>query len=158
MWCVSTRISSNSSSLEFWKEQREKQGPSGDPPPAPSNVPPTDSNKEPRVVPPGVGPSLSAAENQVAPKKLLEALQLLQTVMSAEDISKYEKMVVPLKREEQTKEREQLLLGKGSIVEQIAELEAQASQQRSVLQEVQEQLEAVNDGVCALRALVADPS
>ena len=160
------------------KEQREKQGPLGrDPPPAPSRVPPTVSNKEPRVVPPkgppgagaGVGPSHSASENKVASEDWLEALQLLQTVMSAEDFFKYEKMVVLPKREEQTKEREQLLWEKvlsqnrllkleAGHVEQIAELEAQGSQQRTMLQEVREQLEAVNDEVCALRAVVADPS
>ena len=43
-------------------------------------------------------------------------------------------------------------------VEQIAKLEADAAKQRSMLQGVGEQLEAVNDEVCALWALVADPS
>ena len=43
-------------------------------------------------------------------------------------------------------------------VEQIAKLEADAEKQRAMLQSVREQLEAVNDEVCALRALVADPS
>ena len=43
-------------------------------------------------------------------------------------------------------------------VEQIAKLEADAAKQRTMLQGVREQLEAVNDEVCALRALVADPS
>ena len=43
-------------------------------------------------------------------------------------------------------------------VEQIGKLEVQASQQRTMLQEVLGHLEAVNDEVCALRALVADPS
>ena len=40
---------------------------------------------------------------------LLGALTLLQTVVSAEDFSKYEKMVAPPSKEERTKEREQLL-------------------------------------------------
>ena len=40
----------------------------------------------------------------------------------------------------------------------IAELEADAEKQRAMLQSVREELEAVNDEVCALRALVADPS
>ena len=43
-------------------------------------------------------------------------------------------------------------------VEQIAKLEADVAKQRAMLQSVREQLEAVNDEVCALRALVADPS
>ena len=43
-------------------------------------------------------------------------------------------------------------------VEQIAKLEADATKQRAMLQSVREQFEAVNDEVCALRALVADPS
>ena len=43
-------------------------------------------------------------------------------------------------------------------VEQIAKLEADAAKKRTMLQGVREHLEAVNDEVCALRALVADPS
>ena len=88
--------------------------------------------------------------------------------MSAEDFSKYEKMVTPPSKEERTKEREQL---RGKVqsqnrlrkqeaghVEQVAKLEADAAKQRTMLQGVREQLEAVNDEVCALQALVADPS
>ena len=89
--------------------------------------------------------------------------------MSAEDFSKYEKMVVPPSREACTKDREQLLwekvqsqnrlrMQKAGHVEQIAKLEADAAKQRTMLQGVREQLEAVNDEVCGLRALVADPS
>ena len=43
-------------------------------------------------------------------------------------------------------------------VDQIAKLEADAAKQRTMLQGLREQLEEVNDEVCALRALVADPS
>ena len=43
----------------------------------------------------------------------------------------------------------------GHVV-QIAKLEADAAKQQAMLQGVREQLEAVNDEVCALRALVAD--
>ena len=93
---------------------------------------------------------------------------LLQTVMSEEDFSKYEKLVAP-PEEERTKEREQLLWEKVQSqnrlrkqetghVQQIAKLEADVAKQRAMLQSVREQLEAVNDEVCALRALVADPS
>ena len=105
-----------------------------------------------------------AAENQTASEDLLEAIKLLQAV-----ISKYEKMVVPPLREERTKEREQLLWERAQYknrlrkleaghVEQIAKLEADAAIQRTMLQDVREQLEALIDEVCALRALVADPS
>ena len=109
-----------------------------------------------------------AADSPVAPGDLLGALKL-QAVMSAEDFSKYEKMVVPPSKEERTKKREQLLKEKVQFqnrlrkheaghVEQIAKLEADVAKQRAMLQGVREQLEAVNDEVCALRALVADPS
>ena len=76
---------------------------------------------------------------------------------------------MPLSEEERTKEREQLLWEKvqsqnrlqkqeAGRVGQIAKLEADAAKQQTMLQGVREQLEAVNDEVCALRALVADPS
>ena len=145
----------------------------GDPPPGPSNVPPT--AREPRVVPPrgppgaGVGTPPKDADSAALLGDLLGALKLLQTVMSEEDLSKYEKLVAPSSKEERTKEREQLLWEKvqsqNSLrkqetghVEQIAKLEADVAKQRAMLQSVREQLEAVNDEVCALRALVADPS
>ena len=117
----------------------------------------------------GVVTPLAAADSPVAPGDLLRALKLLQTVMSAEDFSKYEKMVVPPSKEERTKEREQLLWEKVQFqnrlrkqeaghVQQIAKLEADATKQRTMLQGVRGQLEAVNDEVCVMRALVADPS
>ena len=61
--------------------------------------------------PPGAGlgtPPL-AADSLAASDDLVRALELLQAVMSAEDFSKYEKMVLPPSREERTKERAQLL-------------------------------------------------
>ena len=106
------------------------------------------------------------ADSSVLPGDLLGAPQ---TVMSAEDFSKYEKIATPPSEEEWTKEREQLLWEKvqsqnrlrkqeAGHVEQIAKLEADAAKRRTMLQGVREQLEAVNDEVCALRTLVADPS
>ena len=160
-----------------WNAGRNRgrsKGPLGrDPPPGPSNVPPT--AREPRVVPPRgppgarVGTSPRDTDSAVLPGELLGALKLLQTVMSEEDFSKYEKLVAPPSKEERTKEREQLLWEKvqsqnrlrkqeAGHVEQIAKLEADAAKQRAMLQSVRELLEAVNDEVCALRALVADPS
>ena len=107
-----------------WNAGRDKgrnKGPLGrDPLPGPSNVPPT--VREPHVVPPrgppgaGVGTPPAAIDSPVANGDLLGALKLLQTVMSAEDFSKYEKMVVP-----PTKEREQLLWEKVQSQKQIAE-------------------------------------
>ena len=150
------------------------KGPLGrDPPPGPSNVPPT--AREPRVVPPrgppgaGVGTPPKDTGSAALPGELLGAFKLRQTVMSAEDFSKYEKLVAPPSKEERTKEREQLLWEKVQSqtrlrkqetghVEQIAKLGADVAKQRAMLQSVREQLEAVNDEVCALRALVADPS
>ena len=136
-------------------------------------MPPT--TREPRVVPPrgppgaGVGTPPRDTDSAVLPGELLGALKLLQTVMSPEDFSKYEKLVAPPSKEERTKEREQLLWEKvqsqnrlrkqeAGHVEQIAKLKADAEKQRAMLQSVREELEAVNDEVCALRALVADPS
>ena len=160
-----------------WNTGRSRgrsKGPLGrDPPLGPSNVPPT--VREPRVVPPrgppgaGFGTPPKDADSAVLPGELLGALKHLQTVMSAEDFSKFEKLVAPPSKEERTKEREQLLWEKVQSqnrlrkqetghVEQIAKLEADAAKQRTMLQGVREQLEAVNDEVCALRALVADPS
>ena len=136
-------------------------------------MPPT--VREPQVVPPrgppgaGVGTPPAATGSPVAPGDLLEVPKLLQTVMSAEDFSKCEKMVLPPSKEERTKEREQLLWEKVQLqnklrkqeaghVVQIAKLEADAAKHQCMLQGVREQLEAVNDEVCALRALVADPT
>ena len=125
-------------------------------------MPPT--VRELQVVPPRgppgaeVGTPPAATGSPVAPGDLLEALKLLQTVMSAEDFSKYEKMVLPPSKEERTKEREQLLWEKvrsqnrlrkqeaGHVV-QITKLEADAAKQQAMLQGVREQLEAVNDEV-----------
>ena len=42
--------------------------------------------------------------------------------------------------------------------EQVAKLEHQVAQQQTILHDVRSELEVVNYEVCALRALVADPS
>ena len=98
--------------------------------------------------PPGAGfGTPPRADSSVLPGDLLGALKLLQTVMSAEDFSKYEKMVTPPSKEERTKESEQLLWEKvqsqnrlrkqeAGHVEQIAKLEADAAKQRTMLQGV----------------------
>ena len=130
------------------------KGPLGrDPPPGPSNVPPT--VREPRILPPrgppgaGVGTPPGDADSSALPGEFLGALKLPQTVMSAEEFSKYEKLVAPPSKEERTKEREQLFWEKVQSqnrlrnqetghVEQIAKLEADAAKQRAMLQSVRE--------------------
>ena len=80
------------------KSRGRSKGPLGrDPLPGPSNVQPT--VRDPRVVPPrgppgaGVGTPPGDADSSALPGELLGALKFLQTVMSAEDFSKYEKLV-----------------------------------------------------------------
>ena len=83
-----------------------------EPPAAPSNVPPTVSEKEPRIVPPRdppgalVGPFSSARNGNAPSEDMIKALKVLHSVMSAEDFSKYEKMVLPPPKKE---EREDFL-------------------------------------------------
>ena len=90
------------------------------------------------------------------------------SVLSAEDFSKDEKMVLPPpKKEERVKLREQQLFEKvqkqnglekqeQSHLEQIKKQEHNLKQQRSMLEDVQSRLEAVRDEVKALRALVSE--
>ena len=68
----------------------------------------------------GVGNPPKDANSAALLGDLLGALKLLQTVMSEEDFSKYEKLVAPPSKEERTKEREQLLWGKSAISKQVA--------------------------------------
>ena len=63
----------------------------------------------------------------------------------------------PPKKEENVKDCEQLLWVKVQSQNKLA-FELQVSQQQTMLLEVRSKLEVVNDEVCALRALVADPS
>ena len=111
------------------KSKRRHKGPLGrDSLPGPSNVPPT--VREPRVVPPrgppgaGVGTPPGDADSSVLPGNLLGALKLLQTVMSAEDFSKYETMATASSKEERTKEREQLLWEKVQSQNRLRKQEA----------------------------------
>ena len=102
------------------KSRGRSKGPLGrDPLPGPSNVPPT--VREPRVVPPpgaGVGTPPNDADSSAFPGELLGALKLLQTVMSAEDFSKYEKLVAPPSKEERDQGKRALALGKSAIPKQ----------------------------------------
>ena len=95
-------------------------------------------------------------------------LQLLQSILSPEDFSKYEKVLSPPKAEK-TKRREEALLEKVQTqerlekqemghVEQISKHEYNLEQERKMLQEVRSTLATVRDEVVALRALVADPT
>ena len=79
-------------------------------------MPPTTSNR-PHVVPPRGGPPGSGVGDPPPPippdvakssEDLVKALKLLKTVMTKEDFSKYEKVVMPLlqrKRKEKTQGR-----------------------------------------------------
>ena len=156
------------------KERSNKRPLGRDPPAAPSNVPPTVSEKEPRIVPPrgtpgaGVKPSPTVHDGETPCEDMIKALKLLQSVMSAEDFSKYEKMVLPPpKKEERAKLREQELIEKvqkqkglekqeQSHLEQIKEQEHNLKQQRLMLEDVQSRLEAVRDEVKALNVINLD--
>ena len=149
-----------------------KFGPLGrKPPPAAGQVPPT--TRKPQVVPPrgppgaGVG-SPPAPETPPSPpsEELVKALQLLQSVLSPEDFSKYEKKRVPPKQQERVALRERELLEaverqanhekhEQKHLELIAKHEHLA-QQRAMLESVRTQLAEVRDTVGALGALVSE--
>ena len=79
------------------------------PPPTAGNVPPT--TRKPQVVPrgpPGAGVgSPPTPETPPSPpsEDLVKAVQLLQSVLTPEDFSKYEKKLVPPKQQERVKLR-----------------------------------------------------
>ena len=97
------------------------------PPQTAGNVPPT--TRRPQVVPPrgppgaGVG-SPPTPESPLSPpsEELVKALRLLQSVLTPEDFSKYEKKLVPPKQQERVKLRERELL---EAVERQANYEKQ---------------------------------
>ena len=100
---------------------------------------------------------------------MVKALKLLQNVMTKEDFSKYEKMVLPPppKKEEKKKLREEELWRKCEKeeslkkqvqmhLEQVKKHEHNLEQQKMMLADVQLRLESVSLEVKALRALVAE--
>ena len=97
------------------------------PPQTAGNVPPT--TRRPQVVPPR-GPPGAGVGNPPTPKsppsppseELVKAFQLLQSVLTPEDFSKYEKKLVPPKQQERVKLRERELL---EAVERQANYEKQ---------------------------------
>ena len=96
------------------KKGRGPKGPLGRAPPkGPGSVPPTASTR-PHVVPPRGGPPGAGVGDPPPPippdavkssEDMVKALKLLQNVMSKEDFSKYEKMLMPSppKKEEKKK-------------------------------------------------------
>ena len=85
------------------------------PPPTAGSVPPT--TRRPQVVPPrgplgaGVGsPPSPESPPSLPSEELVKALLLLQSVLTPEDFSKYEKKLVPAKQQERVKLRERELL------------------------------------------------
>ena len=142
------------------------------PPQTAGNVPPT--TRRPQVVPPrgppgvGVG-SPPTPESPPSPpsEELVKALQLLQSVLTPEDFSKYEKKLVPPKQQDLTKLRERELLEalerqanyekqEQKHLEMIAKHEHNLAQQEAMLESVRSQLAEVRDTVGALRALVSE--
>ena len=142
------------------------------PPPTAGNVPPT--RRRPQVVPPrgppeaGVG-SPPTPESPPSPpsEELVKALQLLQSVLTPEDFSKYEKKLVPPKQQERVKLRERELLEavqrqanyekqEQKHLEMIAKHEHNLAQQKAMLETVRTQLAEVRAAVGALRALVSE--
>ena len=94
-------------------------------------------------------------------------LELLQSVLTPEDFSKYEKKLVPPKQQERVKLRERELLEaverqadyekqEQKHLEMIAKHEHNLAQQKAMLETVRTQLAEVRDTVCALRALVSE--
>ena len=142
------------------------------PPQTAGNVPPT--TRRPQVVPPrgppgaGVG-SPPTPESPPSPptEDLVKALQLLQSVLTPEDFSKYENKLVPPKQQERVKLRELELLEaverqanyekqEQKHLEMIAKHEHNLAQQKAMLESVRSQLAEVRDTVGALRALVSE--
>ena len=152
-----------------------KFGPLGrKPPPVAGQVPPT--TRKPQVVPPrgppgaGVG-SPPAPETPPSPpsEELVKALQLLQSVLSPEDFSKFEKKLVPPKKQERVELREREPLEaverqanyekqEQKHLELIAKREHNLAQQRATLELVRTQLAEVRDTVGALLPWVMEAS
>ena len=78
------------------------------PPPTAGNVPPT--TRKPQVVPHQGPPPTPESPPSPPSEELVKALQLLQSVLTLEDFSKYEKKLVPPKQQERVKLRERELL------------------------------------------------
>ena len=93
-------------------------------------------------------------------EKLVKALQLLQSVLTPEDFSKYEKKLVLPKQQKRVKLREREFLGaekqEQKHLEMIAKHEHNLAQQKTMLESVRSQLAEVRDTVGALRALVSE--
>ena len=120
--------------------------------------------------PPGAGVgSPPTPESPPSPpsEELVKALQLLQSVLTPEDFSKYEKKLVPPKQQERVKLRERELLEaverqanyekqEQKHLEMIAKHEHNLAQQKAMLDSVRTQLAEVRDTVGALRALVSE--
>ena len=115
-------------------------------------------------------PPLHIPPDVIKPSEgMVKALKLLQNVMTREDFSKYEKMVMPppTKKEEKKKLREEELWRqcqkeeslKKQVqmhLEQVKKHEHNLEQQKMMLADVQLRLESVSLEVKALRALVAE--
>ena len=142
------------------------------PPPTAGNVPLT--TRKPQVVPPRSPPgagvwSPPTPESPPSPpsEESVKALQLLQSVLTPEDFSKYEKKLMPPKQQELVKLRERELLEAverqanyekraQKHLEMIAKHEHNLTQQKAMLESVRTRLAEVRDTVGALGALVSE--
>ena len=128
------------------------------PPPTAGNVPPT--TRKPQVVPPR-GPPGAGVRSPPTPETpplppsedLVKALQLLQSGLTPEDFSKYEKKLVPPKQQERV-----LSSANESFLRLLKGRPIVRNKNRSIskLEAVRTQLAEVRDTVGALRALVSE--
>ena len=82
----------------------------------------------------GAGPISAPKAEDTTATEMVRALQPLQSVMSADDFSEYEKVLAsPKKKEEKKKLREEALWEKGA---RMSKLEHNLEQQRAMLLEV----------------------
>ena len=137
------------------------------PPPARNNVPPTRSSG------PGPGPQTVPPRNlENVPRKkdeggdLVQALSLLQKIMTPEDFVKYQLLVSPKPKPKPEKTREQELADKVKSLERyrsqeashkglIDKYELDLQRQRNMLRGVVEQIRLVEDEIKDLRVQVA---
>ena len=149
---------------------RAKEPPTRSSGPAPQTVPPRNIGKAPppQRSPPGagVGPFADENGNKDDGNNLVQALSLLQKIMTPEDFAKYQLLVSPKPKPKPEKTREQELADKVRNLERFKSQEAShkgmidkyeldLQRQRNMLRAVVEQIRQVEDEIKDLRVLVA---
>ena len=147
------------------------------PQPARNNVPPTRSfGPGPQTVPPrnfgngpppgaGVGPMSADVGKRDEGGDLVQALSLLQKIMTPEDFDKYQLLISPKQKQnkntreqelaDKVKSQEKLRSQEASHKGQIDKLELDLQRHRDMLQGVLERIRAVDDEIKDLRVQVA---